>query len=343
MAALLVFGTSNAMAGGPTGIIDSEINAKACALDGGIDGTYNGITGGGGLAFGKIHGDADGVVFGGNISSWMGGSAGALIDGYSFDYFNFGCNSIEHVLGSETSSHAQTSFDGGMDVDPSLWSLGGFGDMDFCGIALQATGNFTVMGPAPIFQADGYTAGLAVQGSLGLISGDLDLGAGPDFYTGWCNPRYNDQYAEGQIGAGVFMDGFSMDKAYRGVIYEGDAFTEYMGHVSVAETEVESYGYDWNRDGAGTWSDWSYSDVDGGYAAAGLAANKTKMVNQGGVGEATAAALYFGCGELGTNFSGQAVSTTHVQITKVRGMKGSIVNTSATASATATNYTSCRD
>jgi hypothetical protein len=253
-----------------TGNFDLEVTPYNGGIDGALKTTYKGIALGGGLAGGIADNDssANGFNFDsyGSIYSKAGGAVGAK----SFEWWDFGPGYIEHGIGTKTNSIAVVQSDMYTTIDPGKFIAGAEAHGDFSGIAGQVTGNASLLGSAPIFENKGVTGGLAVQGSVGYIQGGYSIGAGPDFYRCW---SLKDQYAGADLGAGVFMEGFSQSHSWRGVEKDGDMRTEFMGTRTIVETDIESYGYDHNWDGAGTFSDWSYSHVNGGFIAGGLAAN----------------------------------------------------------------------
>ena len=318
------------------GTFDLNLSAMDGAIGGGLDGTYKGLTGGGALAGGATFGHMEANVNDGSAFGQMGISGGGIISGNSFDFFEWD-NGPRHILGSWSEAQAETTAFALMDVDPDMgWRARADGNAEFFGIAGQATGDFSVMGPAPIFENDGYTGALAAQGSLGYIEGGLFVGAGSDYWFF----GYRDQYAGGMIDAGVVQNGFSQAHSWRGVENNGPYRTEYLGSRSIAETHVTSWGHHYDYDGAGIFSDYSHSYVDGGFIAAGIGANKSVIETQNGIGTATVKGGYLGIGDLNCNYDGYLNVKTNVSSTTLNApnSQGSIVRSYGEGTLTSTMY-----
>jgi len=316
----------------------SSINLDAAggAIDFGGNFFRDGFAGGAAAAGGIATGDVDTFIRNGDANSHGRVTAGGIVDGDGYDWFDRENGGFMHGEGSWSAAEAELHGDIGAHIDPGygLFNSGGVASGDFVGIAGQATGNVSYMEESRFHDAEGVTGGLAVQGSVGAIAGGFEIGAAGDFYDyhwGWCGGyrSYEDQYAGAEVRGGISMAGSSESRSWRGVEKDGPYRTEFMGTRSIAETSVMSYGDRYDYDGAGGFTDYSHSYLSGGYVAAGLAANKTVMANANGVGQATALGLYVNGGGLNCNTYGYANSKTNVSITTKHGAKGSVVSASA--------------
>ena len=318
------------------GFLDLSAKTKDGAMDGGISTIRDGIAGGGTIAGGATQGAAEGFVYNGNITGSLSVVGGGIVSGGPYEWFDRG-NGFEHGLGTWSAAEAVTGGYVSVNVDPgmnpALGSAGGY----FEGVAGQATGNFSLLGESPHHHtAEGLTGGIAVQGSLGYIEGGVyAIAPGDNLYLCWCGYYHGtNNYAGASADAGVYQNGFTTARSWRGVEKNGEYRTEYMGTRTIAETHIDTWGYAdhynsgyWNGAMSGAW-------VDGGFIAGGLAANKTIMETENGIGKATAVGFYVGSGGLNCDFDAVANSKTNVSVTTKAGAKGSIIRSSAESTVT---------
>lgn len=313
-----------------------DVSAMGGGIDYGYDTTYNGFAGGIGAAGGIAGGHANSYINDGNAWGSVGVTAGGMVTGGSYDYFDGGRGSIRHTIGSYGLGTDEVGGHVDVNVDPNMgWCAGGAAEGGFEGIAGQATANASYMGSAPIQNSKIVTGGITAQGSIGALGGFATVGAGSDYYT-WCG--YRDQYAHAGAAGGILMNGYTESASYRGVKYNNGSRTEFAGTDTWTNTQVDSYGHDYDHDGAGVFSDWSYGNVEGGFVAGGIAANGTMIQNRGGVANSGATAMYAGSGNLNCNFTGGANTSTWASSTTRSGWNGSIMSSGASASVTATTY-----
>lgn len=326
------------------------INAKAAggALDYDMKMIPNGFAGGISGSGGAADSASSGFVFNGSVKAEVGAVGGGLTmtDAYRW---NPGMGDKSIGVGSYSENYAIAGANASLKVDPDgrlkygfIPTAGGEADAHMMGAAGQATLNVSGLTGSPRYEwnTDGFTGGIAGQGSIGAFAGGAYAISGPDYEkwvrTGRCGWRKIDvdSKAGADMGAEITMTGYSYSDSYRFIDRDGGTKVEGMGTSVAAGTNVETYGYnhDWDR---GLSS--SGSCLKGGYVVSGGAAAKTVQYNDNGVAKATAVGFYAGAGSLNSNFTGSAVGGTHTTITTVGGMKGSIVNSNASMSITASN------
>jgi len=297
---------------GPECSASGNYDLNVLALGGGIDcdlaiipnGFAGGVSAAGGLALGKAEGAFDSWFFGplggayGDLSVVGGGLV--LTESGAF-YPGIGDLSIGVRSRSFTIATAQAMYD----VD--AWGLA-YSDALVLGITGQGSLDTSLLwsSPLPMWDSKGVTGGLAAQGSVGgFIGGGIAAG-----------------YGSAEAGAEITMLGQTGSSSYRAIDFNGPAKTEIMGTEVYASTVVLTDKYvDNDFIGIG--------GVKGGYVAGGIAATKTIQATQGGLATASARGAYNGSGELGCNFNGSAVGYTRTTATTVKGMKGSIMSSSA--------------
>jgi hypothetical protein len=331
MVVSLVFGGQAFACEGPecegsaTGAFYFDGSPEGGGADGAMETTYKGFAIGGGLAGGQ--GDIMNQAFGHNSFMSSGHwdknfpvdhrlSAGGGVEALPYEWWNFGPGYIEHGIGTETFSTAGVNGQVAGVVDPNRYSFGAEAGGFFGGTAGQVTGNLSVLGPAPIFNSDGFTGGIAAQGSIGHIDGGYyALSAGDD--------RRHDRYAKGFVSGYVWMDGYTTSRSWRGVEDNGDERTEFMGSRSIAETSIYTYADNYNYssrsilDSSGSW-------LNGGFIAGGVAANTSQMSNDFGSAKATSMGYYIGSGHLGCDYYGYANVKTNTSLTTMGNMNGTI-------------------
>lgn len=273
---------------------------------GGNGGAF-GISGAGGIAGAK----AEGGVIWGSASAYLTASGGGLTSsnaGLRYYYNRFG---LLHVgVGSVSTNEAVTS----ASADINAKALAGFVGAKMGGIAAQGTLNGSHVEPGNIgigwlsvpMNTDGFTGGIAGQGSIGGFTGGA---IAPTIF--WIP-------VGADMEAGIHMLGTSGSDSFRFVDYENGAKTEGL-HTDVwALTQINTIG-----------SNNGLAFVDGGFVAGGFAKSLTVQGNQYGGAAAYAVGHYSGSGNLGTNYNGSAQGYTQTTITTVDGMKGSINSSAA--------------
>jgi len=303
--------------------IDAKAMGGAIDCDGKLipNGAAGGISGAGGIS----KGDADAQVKKGEASGELHMTGGGIT---STESYKFNVDADRSIgVGSTSNNYAVTGGSLDVNVDPDMgWGARGDADGRISGVAGQGSLNGSVVGGSPIFfDTKGVSGGLVGQGSVGAFEGYVDVGAGSDYYC-W---GYRDQYAGGHADAEINMWGGSYSESYRYVNYDQGRKTEGMGTNFDAYTNVTSNGNDYNYDGAGKCSDWSRSNVSGGFLAAGGGVSNTTQYGNGGLATSTAGGYYVGAGELGCNYDGSLHGSTYSAITSYDGMKGSVVSSGA--------------
>lgn len=317
VASVLLIGASAAMAcDGPecygSGNFDITAKAGSAALDGGLEFIPNGAAGGVAGAAGGTMGKADGYVRNGDAEADLNVVGGGLVN--QTDYrFNVPADRSIGV-GSMSSAEAVTQgrIDVYADADSPGW-FSGWGNKaeaegGFIGGAAQGTLDGSFVAESPIFfETNGFSGGIAGQGSAGFIAG------GAEAYSGFWN-CYGDR--EAYASAGITMSGGSFSESYRYVNRDEGVKTEGMGTNVGAGTTVNSYGHD-SRNAFTT----------GGFIVGGGAAAKTvQNAPEIGGAKATAKGHYVGAGELNCNYAGSVNGYTNSAVTTFDGMQGSIVS-----------------
>ena len=236
----------------------------------------------------------------GNAGADLNSVAGGFVN--TNDYVMHDCGLFIGV-GSQTDTFATTR--GSLHVEAEgLAEAHGF----IGGIAGQGSLNGSLIGPSPLccWDSEGFSAGLAGQGSIGGFAGGAVAGL----------------YGEADIEAGIDMFGNSYSESYRGITFDGDFKTEYMGTNVGASTEVTSYK-------AVDTSCLATGCIDGGFMAGGFAGALTVQKTDSGIAKASALGMYSGGGSLGCNFSGSAAGYTHTSATTLQGYSGSVMSSSA--------------
>lgn len=323
-----------------------------------------GISGAGGLA----NAEADGFVMNGMAKGEVSTVGGGLTvtDAFSGKYkFDKG-NGKGKYVGSASESYALTGGSLLIKVDPAKRGFG-MASGHISGIAAQGTLNASYMVTGNQFENDGFTGGVAAQGSVGSFSGGAFVMSGGDMYrvngTLWVklngknagktfvkpfkwHPKspsewefvgYNcvmiDSKAKAEVIAEIEMLGGSSSVSWKEIHVEDGIRTEAMGTDVSAFTEVNTMGTTFTKDrGLGYASACLY----GTYTAIGGAASYTQMSNDNAKAVSHAKGMYVGHGALNTNFAGSANGYTNGSITTVDGMKGSIVRSGAGMKVTAT-------
>jgi len=332
IASLFLLTSSIAFACGPFGCLDVDAKAGSAAIDCDARLIPNGGAFGISGAIGGAKAGADGFVFNGtvegDVDAWGGGLT--VTDAYRFNP-HMGDKSIG--VGSSSESYALTGAKLKIKVDPGYF---GFGEVDghLCGFAAQGTLNASGLIESPkYFDTEGFTGGIAGQGSIGGFSGGAFAVSGPDIKI--CRWKIDSKSGAG-AGAEIAMSGGSYSESYRFVDWSGcgpgSTKTEGMGTVVGAYTNIESYGYDYDWDKGCSESG---ACLRGGYMVAGGAATKTVQDAPGcGGAKASAVGFYVGAGSLGTNYNGSAIGYSNTSVTTMNGMNGSINTASAGMSVT---------
>jgi hypothetical protein len=299
-----------------------DISARFFGMGGDVDVKFipNGVAFGAAGAIGGAKADADGFVFNGlvkgEVTTIGGGLAGT--DAYKWNP-HIGDKSIG--VGSASETYAITGASAKIKVDPSGFFALGETDARIGGFVAQGSINGSALIESPIyFDHDGFTGGLAAQGSLGAFGGEAfagSLGDTPDIRFGrFTIPGMNSKAGAG-MGAEIEMYGGSYSDSYRFVDWDGDAKTEGMGTFVGAYTVVNTHGYSYDWDKGLSYAD---ADINGGWIAAGGVASKTQIAGA----KSTAVGFYVGSGSLNQNYQGSAIGYTNGSVTTVKGMNGSI-------------------
>jgi len=277
-----------------------------------------------------------GVLYGTSFATCNGPGCGSTINGsvdVDSDAYGAGISVDGKILGigvgSYTENFATTSADVNVSVDPNTngYGVAGggiYGDVD------QSSLNGSIVGSSPRhdWDTDGFSGGIAGQGSVGGFVGGSFAMSGPD-YGGRCYSV--DSYAGGYVEAGIDMNGYSESNSYRFIDYDHGSKTEGMGTSVEAGTSVNSYGYssDYDRGlGYGT------AGVEGSYKTLGGTSTTTFQSNNGGIAGANAIGGYSGSGVLNTQYNGSASGYSRTSLTTVNGMNGTISSSSAGMSVT---------
>jgi len=290
-----------------------------------------GISGAGGLAGASAYGYIDGGTTSGDVYTIGGGLSGT--DAYRWTPKDQDENPLGDKrigVGSHSENEAITGAGAGIGVDPN-----GFGNAatQICGAATQGTLNASYVTESPrYFDTEGFSGGIAGQGSIGCFHGEGSINTGS-------TPLGV------EIDAEIAMDGYSYSESYRFVGWHNGYKTEGMGTYVGAGTDIESYGYGvgyvvngYEPNGnPGPPGPPAYSNVDGGWTAGGFAATAT-VQNAPGIGGAGAYAVgsYSGSGPLNTNYTGSANGYSATSVTTAKNMNGSINTASAGMSVTST-------
>lgn len=318
---LLILNAGSAFAcEGPDCYATGNFDIKASAMDGAIDGGIMvnpgyGISGGGAAAGGLTKGSASADIDGrGEAEGYIGVVGGGIVDSHQWrTNYDFSHTQENHV-GSMSEAKAVTDAHMDLTADSDQRWKRTTADGDFFGIAGQGTADFSAMK-----NGQGFTGGLSAQGSAGFIKGGVDV------ESGWFNAYYPDQDV---ADAKINMMGNTYSHSMQEITIGNGVVEKTLQSTNIAQTDVQSSGYD-----TAEWYEGNDAYVRGGFIAGGIAANKTVMEGYNGVGKASAKASYFGAGELGCDFSGSAFSRTNVTVVKPMGMKGSIIYSSSSASA----------
>jgi hypothetical protein len=337
--------------------MDSEVLKKGGAF---------GISGAGGLA----NADASGYIVNGMTEGEVGVVGGGLTvtEAFSGNYdFDEGNGNGKYV-GSASESYAITGGRLFIKVDPEKRGFGiARGDMS--GIAGQGTLNASYMVTGNKFENDGFTGGVAAQGSVGAFEGEAFVISGGDYYrpngtlwekqsgknagkvyvkpfkwhpkkpSEWEFVGYNcvliDSKAKAELEAEIEMMGGSESLSWKEIHIdtENGIRTEAMGTNVSAWTEVNTSASKTLKDkGRG----YAQGCVTGSYTAIGGTGAYTQMSNDNANLNSHAVGVYYGHGTLNTNFAGSANGYTNGSITTVEGMKGSIVRSGAGMEVSAT-------
>ena len=294
----------------------------------------NGFAGGIGAGGGIAGTDAQGLILNGSVEGEVTSVAGGFgrTNVYrlsKYDVFDCGSAPDKFIgVGSRSDAYAITGASFKIKVDPAgeFPTAGGGTTASMFGVAGQGTLNVSGVGSSPLedWKTEGFSGGIAAQGSVGGFVGGGYAISGPDCR---CHCWRVDSKAGASADAEIEMSGYSISESYRFMNDDGAYHTEGMGTRVAAGTDVTSYGYDHDRDNGLATSD---SCLKGGFIAAGGVAAKTVQVLPGsGLATAHAVGMYAGAGTLGGNFSGSANGYTNTSITTLSGMNGSISSSSA--------------
>ena len=282
------------------------------AVDGDLDGIHDGFAGGisgaGGLAVSKSKGLVLNGYTGGSVSTIAGGltKTEAWAKQYNFQ------NGIGMGVGSKSENQAVTG--GKFETGTGTFMGIGGSKAKMFGVAGQGSANISLIGD-DYLNADGFTGGVAAQGSVGGFygsgkTGALIYGAG-----------------HSQAGAYIDMQGYSYTQSFKEVEEVDGTRTESMKTQVGAGTDINTFGYNYN---SSCGIACSRSNVQGGYIVAGGAASHTKLDGA----DAKAAGVYMGAGQLNSNYHGSANGYTYGSVTTQEGMKGQIVQSGAGMSVT---------
>lgn len=281
-------------------------------VDGDIDGIHDGFAGGisgaGGLAVSKSKGLVINGYTKGSVSTIAGGltNTEAWAKQYEFQ------NGVGMGVGSKSVNQAVT----GGKFETSTGTFMGLGGSKakMFGVAGQGSANISLIGD-DYLEAEGFTGGVAGQGSIGGFYGSGKTGALI--------------YGAGHSQAGAFIDmkGYSYSNSFKEITEVDGVKTESMKTQVGAGTDIMTYGYNYN---SSCGIACSRSNVQGGYIAVGGAASHTKLDGA----DAKAAGIYAGAGSLNSNYKGSANGYTYGDVTTVDGMNGQIVQSGAGMSVT---------
>jgi hypothetical protein len=266
----------------------------------------NGFAGGIGAAGGLSAGQATGEIV--SFGRFSFGEAGAELESIAGGFANTESYIMHDCglfigVGSITDTYATTQ--GSLHVDARGL---GYSAGEIHGCAGQGSLNGSLIGPSPLpmWDSEGFSGGLAGQGSIGGFEGGA-IAAG---------------YGSADVEAGIEMFGGSYSESYRGINFSEGFKTEYMGTNVGAQTTVNSYG--------------SVDDhclavgcLDGGFEAGGFAGALTVQKTDSGIAKASACGSYSGGGELGCNFAGSAIGHTQTSATTLNGYNGSVMSSSS--------------
>ena len=159
-------------------------NVTATTLGGGIDAGFgmlpghSGFAGGIGVAGGINIGGAFGAINDGTVQLEAGAFSGGVAENEVERHSGY---ALDKSIGISSSSAAAASTQGNVavSVDPMghyIIDAGGLAAGGFFGVAGQATVDFSAVGASPLsgWESEGYSAGIAGQGSAGYVYGVVD-------------------------------------------------------------------------------------------------------------------------------------------------------------------------
>jgi hypothetical protein len=327
---------------------------KAFAIGGGVDMGFEakngfvagGIGAGGGLAGGK----ASGIVFDGAVA----GDVYAVGGGFAGNTtYTFKIDGTDRSQGVGSASHAEGYTGGSVNVSVDPEKGMGYASGGIAGIAGQVTADGSAGHTPNAFVSNGFTAGLAGQGSVGGFVGYVVVLSGPDMegttlrYVGghkygflnpknWkCVPFSIDSQGAATVEANIDMWGNSYSESYGYVNVNEGVRTEGLGSNVGSDTHVRSSGsISSYRNGLAV----ADARLYGGFVAAGGATSMTQQTVPGaGAALATAQGGYVGAGTLGCDFDGVANGYTFTSGTTVEGLNGSVMTSGAGMAVSARN------
>jgi len=278
----------------PNGFIES----LGFGIAGGNGGAF-GISGAGGIGHSEAKGGVKWGTAGANLTATGGGLTAT--DSYLIPFPN-------GLLSIGIGSRSVTQAVAGATADANAKGLIGGVTSEIGGIAAQGTlnGSYLSEDAWGVMKTDGFTGGIAGQGSIGHFEGKA-LAGSILWFPGSTH-----------LNANVDMLGESVSESYRYIKIDGSTRTEGFGNSVGAWTEIDS-----SMDSSGI------ACLQGGFVAGGTAKSLTVQSNGNGGAMAYAVGNYSGSGNLGTNYQGSAVGYTATSITTVDGMKGSINSSAA--------------
>jgi len=287
----------------PNGFIES----LGFGIAGGNGGAF-GISGAGGIGHSEAKGGVKWGTAGANLTATGGGLTAT--DSYLIPFPN-------GLLSIGIGSRSVTQAVAGATADANAKGLIGGVTSEIGGIAAQGTlnGSYLSEDAWGVMKTDGFTGGIAGQGSIGHFEGKA-LAGSILWFPGSTH-----------LNANVDMLGESVSESERYITFDGPARTEGFNNRVGAWTDIKS------SIGSGGLG---LACADGGFVAGGAAASLTVQTNQNGGAAAYAVGSYSGSGNLGTNYKGSAVGYTATSITTVNGMKGSINSSAAGMQVTST-------
>ena len=157
-------------------------NVTVTTLGGGIDAgiktlpQHSGIAGGIGLAGGINVGGAFGLVDDGTVQLGAGAFSGGVAENNVARQSGYAGFDRSIGVSSSSAASAATIGDVAVSVDPMghyVIDAYGIAAGGFIGIAGQGTADFSAVGPSPLkgWESEGYSAGIAGQGSAGYVYG----------------------------------------------------------------------------------------------------------------------------------------------------------------------------
>jgi hypothetical protein len=335
-----------------------------------------GISGAGGLARSSADGFIINGMVEGEVTTIGGGLTGTNAEkGFYNVPFGKGL-----YVGSSSLNRAVTGGSIRVKVDPDgklifgfIPTAGGAASGEMSGIAGQGSLNASGMGDGPVLRNDGFTGGIAGQGSIGMFSGGVFAVSGPD-YKDYRNPVYsggedggagyylkvkghrtgrvkyfrnghpddpsewvflgaNKEYPEIDSKAGAGV-GAEIDMVGGSSSYSWREFSDHNGvRTEAMGTNVSAFT---QITSYGYNYDWDKGlGCSYSYLQGGWVAGGgvASMTKIGGA-RSSAVGYYMGSGNLNNNFDGQAIGYTNGSVTTVQGMNGSITQAGAGMSVT---------